>query len=509
MDYRVDWNRLLCSRRTRAFEGGRESEHPSSDPRSEFERDLGRATFSPIVRRLQDKAQVFPLERNDAVRTRLTHSQEVAAVAETIAATLGDWLVSENQVSVPQSRQLAPIVRTCGLLHDTGNPPFGHAGESAMQEWFRSRLTAHLSTDSAVLTLADKLGGLDSPDAQDFLRFDGNAQSVRLASHLQTVADSHGLNLTAATLMSLLKYTASSAEAAAEEAKARERKAGRLAYEPRHDHEKPGYFQSEGWLISQLRDVTGTGGSRHPLALVVEAADDIVYSTIDLEDAIRKRVFDWRDMNELLLQAGSDIEQTNATFAGLPQLIASLTGKSESYVNAGDLHLEGHARDIAFVQMFRTYAISDHVYGVSEAFKMLYNRIMAGNFYGELLAESSSSGLWRSCKGVSRHIYSNSETLRLEVMGRTVLHGLMDRFWEAAEAAQPISGGPPVDKEFYRSFAGKLYNLISQNHRRLFERNFGTSARSQTYARLQLVADYVSGMTDTFASELHTGMRER
>src|ERR1019366_2135915 len=138
-NWTMDWTKLLSTKRARELMGGKPSVRASNDERSEFERDYDRAVFSTPVKRLQDKAQVFPLEPHDAVRTRLTHSLEVSAVARGLAISLGKWLLEKSCIEPGRERQIEAIAGTCGLIHDLGNPPFGHAGEDAIRDWFKKR----------------------------------------------------------------------------------------------------------------------------------------------------------------------------------------------------------------------------------------------------------------------------------------------------------------------------------------------------------------------------------
>src|ERR1700733_12575593 len=167
----MEWKQLLCRDRPR------ESTNPG-DHRAEFERDFDRSIFSTPVKRLQDKAQVFPLEPHDAVRTRLTHSLEVSSVARGLGTAVGQWLLERKDISPGMERWIEAIAATCGLIHDLGNPPFGHSGEDAIRHWFNE-----FGPDA----LRRELGGNDQL-VQDFLRFEGNAQSLRLVSKLQILA---------------------------------------------------------------------------------------------------------------------------------------------------------------------------------------------------------------------------------------------------------------------------------------------------------------------------------
>lgn len=457
----MDWKALLCSTRIRDMETGEPSEPVSSrEARSEFDRDYDRSVFSSPVRRLQDKAQVWPLERNDFVRTRLTHSLEVSAVARGLARRVAQELKVREEVDDDQAHSVQMIAATCGLLHDLGNPPFGHAGEEAMRAWFLQKFRDEPP-------LYESLGGGTACEAQDFLKFDGNPQTLRLVAHLQMLSHLSGLNLTAGTVSALMKYTAAS-----------------NATEPEiHFKSKPGFFVTEADLVHQVRELTGTGAARHPIAAIVEASDDIVYSIVDLEDGLRKGAITWEGLQAYLIEEAPSAEET----------VKKLVERSKSYLDKGGLDLEGEAFVEAVIQIFRTYTITRNVEAASDAFLDNYETIMEGSFSKELLKAGETADLVVACKRVGRkHVYPAESILRLEVMGREVIKDLCDFFWEGVEnAPDEVSG-----------FSGKLYQLLSQNYRRIFERNM-TTDMNEDYCRLQLVADYVSGMTDNFAVELH------
>jgi dGTPase len=263
--YRLNWRDLLSTRRVRSLFGGPKSRITTGDLRTEFERDYGRTVYSTPFRRLRDKAQVFPLEPNDSVRTRLLHSLEVSSVAEDLAAQCVRDVVRkrENILGDDDLRAIPLVAATCGLVHDIGNPPFGHAGELAISSWFNERFNADE-------TFRSSLGGEKSQMVQDFFSFEGNAQGIRTVSNMFLLADSYGLNFTAGTLSAACKYIAPSDQ----------------VDKTKHERSKPGFFASEDDIVRKVRELTGTADCRHPIAYLVEAADDIVYCSVDLEDGI-------------------------------------------------------------------------------------------------------------------------------------------------------------------------------------------------------------------------------
>jgi dGTPase len=461
----MDWRRLLEPKRVQDLYRKGPTTKSTRDPRTEFERDYDRAIFSTPVRRLQDKAQVFPLEASDAVRTRLTHSLEVSTVARDLGGQAARWIRQRGQVDEEQARAIATIAATCGLIHDLGNPPFGHAGERWIQDWFDSR------DDSFFAEFAEQQGanGRESPLAKDFLRFEGNAQTIRIVSRLQVLAHEFGLNLTCGTMSALCKYVARSDEV------------GKGNF---HEFKKPGYHASEADLVNLIREITGTGNARNPITYLVEAADDLVYSTIDLEDGVKKGVIGWDALISALVS-----EPDTA-------VLRKCIEDAVDYIKQASVPLSGKARDEALAVVLRNKILTESVPAVIEKFRQVYDRIMSGDYHGELVTESAVGPMINACKQTAgRLIYTADEILRLELMGREVMHKLMTLFWKAVSEHD----GSPKTK----TFAGKLYNLMSSNYRVVAQRALEAKALPEKYCKLMLVTDYICGMTDTYACTLH------
>ncbi len=455
----MDWTKLLCAERPRAST-------ITGDHRAEFERDFDRSLFSTPVRRLQDKSQVFPLEPHDAVRTRLTHSLEVSSVARGLGIAVGQWLLEKGLITRGMERGIEAIAATCGLIHDLGSPPFGHSGEKAIREWFEGKYTAE--------PLLQELGG-KAQLAQDFLKFEANAQSLRLISKLQILADFNGLNLTFATLSASCKYTAPSHEAGSGSD---------------HAKAKPGYFASENALVALIRERTGTGDARHPLTFLVEAADDLVYSVADVEDGVKKGVLSWRDVVHWF--DGKD----GRTFGMASE-------QMDRILRAGSRTIRPGLPDDILTSAFRTAAIGIVVKAVSTAFKDHYDEIINGEFKGDLVSSCAAADLVANLKQLGRErVYFTHSNLKLELMGRRVINDLMTVFWEGAESL-------PTDRDpSTTTFPGKLGALLSQNYRLVFQ-HFVKSAPElpELYHRFQLVTDYICGMTDSFARRLHAELK--
>jgi dGTPase len=243
-------------------------------------------------------------------------------------------------------------------------------------------------------------------------------------------------------------------------------------------------------VIRAIRKATGTGAARHPVTLLVEASDDIVYATVDLEDGIKKRLLTWERLEHELCQRAKDCEHAKKAL----DLAKEKIGPS----------MRGFAREDALVQAFRTYAIGEAVPSVFDEFKKNYESIMAGNYHDELIAKCSAAALINACKAIAHElIYQSDEILRVELMGRRVIQDLLSMFWEAASNHRTAREG--------KGFAGKAYELSSSNYRHIFDsalsrRKANTRAPNiapEEYYELQLVCDYIAGMTDTFAVNLH------
>ena len=459
----MNWSRLISTARA----GG--SDHPSTD-RTEFEDDLGRVVFSTPVRRLQDKTHVVPLEAHDSVRTRLTHSLEVSSVARDLSQAACRRL--SGRIPPQYSPAISTIAAACALLHDIGNPPFGHAGEKAIQDWFVRKLTE--DRELAAVFTAPGNASLSSPvflpAAQDFIQFDGNAQMVRLATRLQVVSEPNGLNLTFGTLSAACKYVV----------------ACRDTLPDCHERSKPGFFETERELICRIQSETGTGIARNPITYLVEAADDIVNVCIDLEDGVRKRVFRWQEMIEELERHGAGGEASAL--------------KKEAQSRAGITGLAGYGAGDVFAQAFRAVLMARLIPAALDEFESSYEAIMSGQYGYELVGRSRLNGLYVACKRVvKQHIFSSPEVLRLEIMGRKVIHGLLDLYWEGVM--------PEVREE--KGFSNKLYAILSDNYRNAFEQDLTKEFPGidplalRHYLKLRLVCDQVAGMTDAYAVSQH------
>ncbi|GIM51286.1 hypothetical protein CAPN004_03160 [Capnocytophaga cynodegmi] len=277
----MDWSKLLSKDRIR--KSGRKI-----DARNEFESDFGRIIFSPAVRRMHDKTQVFPLTTDDNIHSRLTHSLEVMSVGYSLGVRICDSKEVQKKFSKEECellREIPIILKNVCLVHDIGNPPFGHFGETVIQNYFKElfekqnkRKIFNLFCCKKFKKGKDKIINLNTAQKRDFLEFDGNAQGLRVLTKLQSLNDDKGLNLTFATLASYIKYPNYGHKEKSKLAK-----------------KKIGVFYSEKEYFEQIMNGCGLKKDenefiRHPLCYLMEAADSICYLVMDIEDAYSKGV---------------------------------------------------------------------------------------------------------------------------------------------------------------------------------------------------------------------------
>ncbi len=353
--------------------------HPAArDPhRSEFHRDYDRIVFSTAFRRLGRKTQVHPFSVNDHVHSRLTHSIEVSSVGRSLALSVFDKIRKYLPAHFNEY-QFGMIVEAACLAHDIGNPPFGHAGEAAIREWFRK------NRNSAPLK------DLSDYEMADFENFDGNAQGHRILSKLEYHFLDGGMRLTYATIAAMIKYP-------------------RLA----RYGAPTSIFQTEAELFRETADILGipeiSSGVwlRHPLVYLMEADDDICYSILDVEDAIELGILtfpDVRGMFSYLCGPEIDIDKEY----------------SENGQNFRD-----------FLSSIRGLAVQNLIDDVAEAFVRHYEQIMAGELEGGLIRHSTSDAMngIRIAKRLGRErIYPDRRKTELEVGSYTTLCTVLDAF---------------------------------------------------------------------------------
>ncbi|SHG12551.1 dGTPase [Marisediminitalea aggregata] len=451
----LDWQKLLNGARRKDKKLG-SAISESSAGRLELERDYDRILFATPTRRMADKTQVFPLESIDSVRTRLTHSHEVSNLARSIGVRLAfdyaEEVFGENAAELNVQRVVPSLLAAIGLAHDIGNPPFGHQGEVAIREWFKEKLK-------------DKLK--EEPKLKDFTEFDGNAQTLRMLSRLQILNDDFGLNLTYATLASLIKYP-------------------QFSLSTDKIFKKPGVFESEREVAEEIWSETGLGeGVRHPFTFVMEACDDIAYSVIDAEDIIKKGLASFQDLISYL--------KKHANHNGkVLSLISKSEGKFEEFSKE---ELSGAELSDISMQMFRVYAIAEMVKDSVDTFVKDKNIILSGKAKNyELIEKSDSAYLCKTLKRFAFEFgFQHKDVLKLELNGSHYIKNTLDMLWEALNG---LSGNSLFDKY--------VKARISESYTRVYN---GRSDKDTTYAKAQLLADFVSGMTDSYLIKFHDDLK--
>lgn len=440
------------------------------DTRTEIERDYDRILFATPVRRLADKTQVFPLDANDSVRTRLTHSHEVGNLGRSIGTALAfEYGIAASAKAQKPLRNLPSLLASAGLVHDLGNPPFGHQGEIAIQTWFAEREESVLDTLSC------------NQQRQDFLKFEGNAQGFRLVTRLQLLNDDFGLDLTYATLAAMMKYPTRSHETHTNDSPVASK--------------KHGFFSSEKHIAEQVWEKTGLSvGRRHPAAFLMEACDDIAYVVLDAEDAVKKGLASFADLIAFLRHHGKGDPIVQWVVDESEEKHLSYR-KSKYQLSAAELN------DIS-MQRFRVYAISELVKSVTRAFVDREQDFLNCKVDEPLLKISRGETLRKLLKDFSkRHAYTHRSVLKVELQGYNVIRGLMDFFWAAIVDREDVSKPSSPRKHPFTRF---VYERISENYRRVFEYPIPEMQDFPIrYRECQLLTDMLSGMTDTYAINLY------
>lgn len=464
----MTWDKLLSPKRSREFVTTR-----PGDVRSEFAKDYHRILSSPAFRRLQDKTQVFPLDRGDFVRTRLTHSLEVSSFAGSVGDTAFTRLMSTHPEITPQVRQdCIEVLRCAGLIHDIGNPPFGHFGEDTIRQWFGEHFSELKFRGRPVEELlTEQMKG-------DLLHFEGNAQALRVLSKLHVLIDiGNGMNLTYALLNTIIKYPVSSLQI--------NKRSGDIK------DKKMGYYASEQAIFEDITRSTGAVDCRYPLTFLLESADDIAYKTADIEDAAEKKLISY---NELLAEISSekylDRCESGAEREALDKAAENLRHCLDSAQNRGLPMAEKKA-----IQRWVVNLQSTLIYAVSDAFCDNYDAIMAGEFKRELLAASPVRVLADALSDIAyRYAFRSPGVLKTELSAHAMMNTLLDSITGAA-----LSFGT----EQQRITDSNLMTLLPEEYRIVCERSCeGKSDNEQAYYRLLFATDCVCSMTDGYAREL-------
>lgn len=434
----MNWNQIISTTRL-----GQEelSTKDNKHSRTQFQRDYDRIIFSSPFRRMQNKTQVFPLPGSVFVHNRLTHSLEVASVGRSLGSMFVEKAENEKMgIENPLFQEIGSVVSAACLAHDMGNPPFGHSGEDAIAQFFKKSNEPRLKNE------------LTEAQWRDFIQFDGNANAFRLLSHQFNGRREGGFALTYTTLASIVKYPFESM----------------LTEKP-----KFGFFQSEKEIFGRIAHELGllqlSGNPdkyiRHPLVFLVEAADDICYQLMDLEDAHKLKIHSF-DKTRSLLMNFFDSQTEQKQIGRMNETLNLVADPNEQ---------------IAYL---RASVIGKLVKQCVDVFGEKQQDIFAGSFQKALIDQVHPTSLAaiKEIKEVSiKNIYNDRSVVEIEISGYQIIGTLLEVFTEAV--LKPKEG-----------FSKKLLQLMPDQ--------YGGNHES-TYEKVQAVVDFVSGMTDLYALDLY------
>ena len=462
----MNWEKLLSTKRHREAVGSTKSKE---DLRSEFEKDYHRIIGSASFRRLQDKTQVFPLDKSDFIRTRLTHSLEVSSYGKSLGQNIGEYIltyIKDPGFTWRHKEEICHILECAGLIHDIGNPPFGHFGECIIRDWFKKNLSTMMYEGKLVESI------LTEQMKEDFYHFEGNAQALRLVTKLHYLVDENGMNLTYALLNTIVKYPVSSTGI--------DKTTGNIK------DKKMGYYLADQDVYQVIAKETGTEGKRHPLTFILEAADDIAYKTADIEDAFVKGFISYHQLKEEL--KALEEREPNNTFKPLEKL----EHKYQSGIQRGVKNPEEYAVKNWIVQM-QGFLINCATFG----FTKNYDAIMNGTYEKDIFSGTYGEGLMHLLGDMAyRRVFATPTIYKMEVAESVILNFLMDKFVHAVLYYDTEVKMGEIEK--------RLVSFISENYKSAYHKQAeGKSEAEKLYLRFLLVTDYICGMTDSYAKRLY------
>ena len=434
----MEWKQLISNKRF-----GQEHKHAERhDDRSEFKRDYDRLIFSSAFRRLQNKTQVFPLPGSIFVHNRLTHSLEVASVGMSIGNDISRRVIQKRpELKDTLVEEIGTIVSAACLAHDLGNPPFGHSGEKAIQTFFSEGP-------------GQKIKSMVSSEFwDDITHFEGNANAFRILTHRFKGRRQGGFVMTYSMLASIVKYPFASCLAG--------------------NHGKFGFFASEAESYRKIADELGIfcksapgeplKYARHPLVYMVEAADDICYEIMDIEDSHKLKILSFAETEHLLLSFFDEEIQQKIRQRIIDE---ELTDENEKVV------------------YMRASVIGKLENECVAAFLAHEEEILAGTFEGSLIDHISEcqKKAYKECEKISySKIYQSKPVLDIELSGYKIMVTLMEVFVEAA-----VNPSRFYSKQLLRRVSSQ-YDIENEN----------------LEERIMAVIDYISGMTDIYALDIY------
>lgn len=467
------------------------------DSRTPIESDLGRVIFSPAARRLHDKTQVFPLTTDDNIHSRLTHSLEVMNLAHSFALFLSGCKVfcdkiDRNVDDIMLLRDLEAVLSTICITHDIGNPPFGHFGESAIQQYFtdlfnsmerdlvrydnhdtcQSTILLHLQNENdGISKVRDFLNNKDT--LRDYTEFDGNAEGFRVLSKLQYLNDLYGMNLTCASLASYLKYPNCGP--------LDDRNGINIA---KHKH---GVFTTEKERMKAAMKNCGISREdsnsfyRHPFSFLMEAADSICYLCMDIEDACSK---EWINYNSIV--SAIDTNKNSAW--------KKITDKVNDQLP--------DAPDERKIVQLRSEIMSYFLTIACDNFEKNIDAIFDGNYNNELIKDDENKIAKELGKFCVKDIFSKREIQSLEITGNAVIKGIMDTYLNLLFHPQKSfrnRGKNLISKGIVMAVIQEHYEATREEKKAYDNINSFDVGELTIEERFRIIRDYVAGMTDNFA----------
>ncbi|MDV3000820.1 MAG: Deoxyguanosinetriphosphate triphosphohydrolase [Chroococcopsis gigantea SAG 12.99] len=434
----MEWTQLLTPQRL-----GKTHIENRDMERTPFLKDYDRLVYSVPFRRLKDKTQVFPLVKTEDIRTRLGHSLEVSCVGRSLGRIVGEQIIQRHRLREYSGADFGDILSAACLAHDIGNPPFGHAGEDAIRQGFNDWYAGFHPPDGG--------GYLSSGEKTDLALFEGNAQGFRILARLENGGRPGGMQLTCPCLAAFAKYP-------------RESEIGQdiIGHYQGRSVQKYGFFQGEKDLFAVVAETVGlirrhpdaAWWARHPLAFLLEAADDICYSIVDIEDGFRMGYVSYAKAKELL-----------GTIAGVK--------------------IDGTTKEET-IKRLRAKAINRLVGEIAEIFLDLESEILAARFDHALIGYSSHKEVFKTIESVTKSsVFLHPNVVRIKIAGYEILGGLFNDFANAL-----FSDGKK---------AQLLICMLSPQYRPL--------PGDSSYDRLLKLTDYISSLTDFQATRLFQQLR--
>lgn len=466
----MEWEQILSTKRI--YEDNRQKN--DFQMYSEFEMDYHKIIGSPVFRRLQDKTQAFPLATDDFIRTRLTHSLEVSSIGKALGASIYKELRNQKvdlYFAKNSAKDITDILLCAGLIHDIGNPPFGHFGENAIRDWFKKNLGKLNYKDKKINQL------FNEQMLNDLYNFEGNAQALRVLSKNTYLNNENGLNLTSAVLNTIIKYPIKSTEI------------GKSADDIKY--KKMGYFYSENKLYKDIGNITGAKNVRHPLTFVLEAADDIAYMTSDIEDSIVKNILSYDLFLNCLIQYGDNflLNEDKEIYKDLINYL------KKSYTES--LNYDESKPGLCAVQKWTSRVKNILIEYATKGFSHNYHEIMEGNFKNDLFYNSFAERFNNILSEITEnYIFKDKEKIKIELSGTVIIQFLLDKFINASIYFDSDTENSLINKKTMEIFSkfykgGYFYNSKNKNE------------IEKLYLRFLMVTDCISGMTDSYAKKLY------